>query len=71
MKKLPRNKLKALASLLGKLGMKSAEALPEIIGAIISWILSGVKEVAGRESQNLWTLVIGVRGLLYMYMVTK
>ena len=31
-----RNKLKALASLLGKLGMKAAEALPGIIGGIIS-----------------------------------
>ena len=31
-----RNKLKALASLLGKLGVKVAEALPGIIGAIIS-----------------------------------
>ena len=33
-----RNKLKALALLLGKLGMKAAEALPGIIGGIISWI---------------------------------
>ena len=31
-----RNKLKALASLLGRLGMKDAEVLPGIIGAIIS-----------------------------------
>ena len=31
-----RNKLKALASLLGRLGMKAANALPGIIGAIIS-----------------------------------
>ena len=30
-----RNKLKALASLLGKLGIKAAEALPGIIGRII------------------------------------
>ena len=31
-----RNKLKALASLLGRLGIKAAEALPGIIGGIIS-----------------------------------
>ena len=31
-----RNKLKALASLLGRLGIKTAEALPGIIGGIIS-----------------------------------
>ena len=35
-KKWLRNKLKALASLLGRLGIKAAEALPGIIGAIIS-----------------------------------
>ena len=31
-----RNKLKALASLSGRLGIKAAEALPGIIGGIIS-----------------------------------
>ena len=39
--------LKALASLLGKLGMKAAEALPGIIGGIISWILNRAKDVVG------------------------
>ena len=34
-----RNKLKALASLLGRLGIKAAGALTGIIGGIISWIL--------------------------------
>ena len=34
-----RSKLKALALLLGRLGIKAAEALPRIIGAIISWVL--------------------------------
>ena len=34
-----KNKLKALASLLGRLGIKAAEALPGNIGGIISWIL--------------------------------
>ena len=42
-----RNKLKALASLLGKLGMKAAEALPGIVGGIISWILNRVKDIVG------------------------
>ena len=43
LKKRIRNKLKALASLLGRLGMKAAEALPGIIGGIISWILNRAK----------------------------
>ena len=42
-----RNKLKALALLLGRLEIKAAEALPGIIGGIISWILNRVKEVVG------------------------
>ena len=40
-----RNKLKALTLLLGKLGIKAAEALPGIIGGIISWILNRAKDV--------------------------
>ena len=66
-----RKKLKALASLLGKLGMKAAEALPGIIGAIISWILNRAKDEVGWVSQNVWALVVGIRGLIYTYMVTK
>ena len=66
-----RNKLKALASLLGRLGVKATEALPGITGAIISWVLKRAAEVVGWVSQNLWALVVGIRGLLYTYMVTK
>ena len=71
LKKWIRNKLKALASLLGRLGMKAAEALPGIIGGIISWILNRTKEVVGWVSQNLWSLVVGIGGLIYTYMVTR
>ena len=66
-----RNKLKALASLLGRLGIKAAEALPGIIGGIISWILNRAKDVVGWVSQNLWALVKGIAGLIYTYMVTR
>ena len=66
-----RSKLKALASLLGKLGIKAAEALPGIIGGIASWILNRATDVVGWVSQNLWALVIGVGGLICTYMITK
>ena len=66
-----RNKLKALASLLGQLGIKAAEALPGIIGGIISWILNRVKDVVGWVLQNLWALVVSVGGLIYIYMVMR
>ena len=49
-KKWLRNKLKALASLLG---VKAAEALPGIIGVIISWILNRAAEEVGLVLQNL------------------
>ena len=66
-----RNKLKALASLLGRLGIKAAEALPNITGGIKSWILNRAKDIVGWVSQNLWALVVGIRGLIYTYMVTR
>ena len=66
-----RNKLKTLASLLGRLGIKAAEALPGIIGGIISLILNRAKDVVGWVSQNLWALVVGIGGLIHTYMVTR
>ena len=66
-----RNKLKALASLLGRLGIKAAKALPGIIGGIISWILNRAKDVVGWVSQNLWALVVEIGGLIYTYMVMR
>ena len=71
LKKWIMNKLKALASLLCRLGIKAAEALPCIIGGIISWILNRAKDVVGWVSQNLWALVVGIGGLIYTYMVTR
>ena len=79
-----RNKVKALASPLGRLGVKAAEALPGIIRVIICWILNKASDVVDWVLQNLWALVagigcrhwlqalaVGIGGLLYMYMVTK
>ena len=71
LKEWVRSKLKALASLLGKLGMKAAEALPGIIEGIICWILNRAKNVVGWVMQNLWALVVGIGGLIYTYMVTR
>ena len=71
LKEWVRSKLKALASLQQKLGMKAAEALPGIIGGIISWILNRAKDVVGWVSQNFWALVVSIGGLIYMYMVTR
>ena len=42
-----KNKLKAFWRLPGRLGVKVAEALPGIIGAILSWILNRAADVVG------------------------
>ena len=60
LKKWIRSKRKVLASLLGRLGIKAAEALPGIIGGIISWILNRAKDIVCLVSQNLWALVVGI-----------
>ena len=51
--------------------MEAAEALPGIVGAIISWVLNRAKDVVGWASQNLWALVVGIGRLIYMYTVTR
>ena len=51
--------------------MKAAEALPGIIGGIISWILNRAKDIVGLVSQNLRALVVGIGGLIYMYMAMR
>ena len=66
-----RNKLKVLASLLGRLGIKAAEAEPGIIEGIISWILNRAKDLVGWVSQNVWALVVGIGGLIYTYLVSR
>ena len=66
-----KNKLKALANLLGKLAQKAGAALPGILGSIISWILNRAKEAVGWLSQSLWALITGVGVLIYTYFLTS
>ena len=63
-----RNKLKALASLLGKLAEKAGAALPGIIGSVVAWLLNRAKEVVGWISKNLWSLVLLCVWMVYNYM---
>ena len=63
-----RNKLKALSSLLGRLRVKAAKALPGILRVTVRWILNRAKEVVGWVVQNLWMLVITAA---YTYMITE
>ena len=52
---------KQLANLAGK----TAAALPGVIGAIVSWLLSATSKVVNWLGNNLWAVVVLVAGLLY------
>ena len=66
-----RNKLRALASLLGKLAEKAGAALPGIVGSVVAWLLNRAKEVVGWISKNLWSLVLLCVWMVYDYMKKK
>ena len=57
--------IKKLGKLLANLAGKAADALPGIIGSIISWLLSVTGNIVNWFANNLWMLLILVVGLLY------
>ena len=61
-----KKQLDTLGKLLAKLAGKAASALPGIIGAIISWLLSATGKVINWLANNLWALLVFVAGLLLM-----
>ena len=67
-----RNKLKALASLLGQLGIKLLKLCLESLGVLsVGFSMHRAKDVVDWVSQNVWAVVVGVGGLIYTYMVTR
>ena len=60
-----KKQLSNLGKLLVNLAGKAAAALPGIIGAIVSWLLSSMGKVVSWFGGNLWALVVLVAGLLY------
>jgi hypothetical protein len=54
-----------LGKLLANLAGKVASALPGIIGAILSWLLSTTGEVVKWFGENLWALLLLVIGLIF------
>ena len=56
--------LQALGRALASLAGKAAAALPGILGAIVSWLLSTLGKAATWLTDNVWALVIGVGALL-------
>ena len=60
-----KKQLHNLAKLLANLAGKAAAALPGVIGAIVSWLLSAQANVVNWFGNNLWAVVVLVAGLLY------
>ena len=60
-----KKQLHNLAKLLANLAGKAAAALPGMIGAIVSWLLSATGKVVNWFWNNLWAVVVLVAELLY------
>lgn len=59
-----KKQLKHIAELLKKLAAKALDALPGIIGSIVSWLLSFAGKVVGFMAEHLWTLIVLIAGVL-------
>ena len=61
-----KKQLSNLGKLLAKLAGKAADALPGIIGAIVSWLLKTAGDVVSWFAGHSWCLIVLVAGLLYV-----
>ena len=52
-----KGKLKALARMLGKLGLKALAALPQMIGGIVSWVLGMLKKPVGFTAEHTYAFI--------------
>ena len=59
-----KKQLEHLTNLLKKLGEKALDALPGILGGIVSWLFSTASKVVGFMAEHLWMLIVLVVGLL-------
>ena len=55
--------LKNLSNLLKKLGLKALDALPCIIGGVLSWLLTNLSIAVGWLAEHVWLFVTGVGAL--------
>ena len=59
-----KNKLKALARLLGRIAGKAAAALPGIIGSIIAGVLNSLKKVVTAAAGHVWIVLSSLATLI-------
>ena len=61
-----KKQLSALGNLLSTLAGKALDALPGIIGSLVSWLLSTVGKAVNWLGNNLWALAVAAGGLLFI-----
>ena len=66
-----KNKLKALARLLGKLAGTALATLPSIIGSIVSWVLNMLKKVVGFAAEYTYAFITLLCGILGYWIVEQ
>ena len=59
--------LKNISNLLKKLGLKAFDALPGIIGSILSWLLSTHSKAVGWLEEHVYLFVTGVGMMVLVY----
>ena len=59
-----KNKLKALARVIGRLAGKAAAALPGIIGSIITGVLNFLKKVVTAAAGHVWLFLTSIATLI-------
>ena len=61
-----KKRLEELGRGLGNLAGVAVNSLPGIIGSIVSWLLNFLSKTATFVSHNLWAVVVGIGGLLFI-----
>ena len=59
-----KKQLQALGRLLVKLAGKALDALPGIIGSVVSWLLSTASKAVGWLAEHTWAIFVAIGGLL-------
>ena len=63
--------LHRLATALKRLARKAAEALPAIVGSVVSVILSLLGKAIGFVAEHTWTLIVFVAGLIGVLLMQR
>jgi hypothetical protein len=66
-----KKQLSHISDLLKRLAVKAADALPGIIGSVVSWLIKTAAGVVGFMAENVWVFLVTVGGLLIGYLMKQ